>query len=162
MRCLSARVGQATPTQSPPELLDAAILFAPVGALVPAALRVVRKGGRVVCGGIHMSDIPQFPYSLLWEERQIRLSRQPDATGRGRISRDCPTRGRTDDDACVPVPTRQRRVGGPAGRPLPRGRCACAELAAGGALGQANRMRQMTIAPDQGCSISVGPRCSGK
>lgn len=58
-------------SQSPPESLDAAILFAPVGALVPAALRVVRKGGRVVCGGIHMSDIPQFPYSLLWEERQI-------------------------------------------------------------------------------------------
>lgn len=56
----------------PPELLDAAILFAPVGALVPAALRAVRKGGRVVCGGIHMSDIPQFPYRLLWEERQIR------------------------------------------------------------------------------------------
>ena len=58
-------------SQSPPASLDAAILFAPVGALVPAALRVVRKGGRVVCGGIHMSDIPQFPYSLLWEERQI-------------------------------------------------------------------------------------------
>jgi len=51
--------------------LDAAILFAPVGALVPAALRAVHKGGRVVCGGIHMSDIPQFPYRLLWEERQI-------------------------------------------------------------------------------------------
>jgi propanol-preferring alcohol dehydrogenase len=58
-------------SQSPPESLDAAILFAPVGALVPAALRVVRKGGRVVCGGIHMSDIPQFPYNLLWEERQV-------------------------------------------------------------------------------------------
>jgi propanol-preferring alcohol dehydrogenase len=57
--------------QSPPHPLDAAILFAPVGALVPAALRAVRKGGRVVCGGIHMSDIPQFPYSLLWEERQL-------------------------------------------------------------------------------------------
>jgi propanol-preferring alcohol dehydrogenase len=56
----------------PPEPLDAAILFAPVGALVPAALRAVRKGGRVVCGGIYMSDIPQFPYRLLWEERQIR------------------------------------------------------------------------------------------
>jgi propanol-preferring alcohol dehydrogenase len=56
----------------PPEPLDAAILFAPVGALVPAALRAVRKGGRVVCGGIHMSDIPQFAYRLLWEERQIR------------------------------------------------------------------------------------------
>jgi propanol-preferring alcohol dehydrogenase len=55
----------------PPELLDAAILFAPVGALVPAALRAVRKGGRVVCGGIHMSDIPSFPYRILWEERRV-------------------------------------------------------------------------------------------
>ncbi len=56
---------------TPPEPLDAAILFAPVGALVPAALAAVRKGGRVVCGGIHMSDIPSFPYSLLWEERSV-------------------------------------------------------------------------------------------
>lgn len=55
----------------PPEPLDAAIIFAPVGALVPAALRAVRKGGRVVCGGIHMSDIPSFAYRLLWEERQV-------------------------------------------------------------------------------------------
>jgi propanol-preferring alcohol dehydrogenase len=57
--------------EAPPEPLDAAIIFAPVGALVPAALRAVRKGGRVVCGGIHMSDIPSFPYALLWEERQV-------------------------------------------------------------------------------------------
>ncbi len=57
--------------QQPPEPLDAAIIFAPVGSLVPLALKAVRKGGRVVCGGIHMSDIPQFPYDLLWEERQI-------------------------------------------------------------------------------------------
>lgn len=56
---------------SPPEQLDAAIIFAPVGSLVPAALKAVRKGGRVVCAGIHMSDIPSFPYSLLWEERQL-------------------------------------------------------------------------------------------
>ena len=55
----------------PPEPLDSAIIFAPVGALVPAALRAVRKGGRVVCGGIHMSDIPSFPYRILWEERQL-------------------------------------------------------------------------------------------
>jgi propanol-preferring alcohol dehydrogenase len=55
----------------PPEPLDAAILFAPVGALVPAALAALRRGGRVVCAGIHMSDIPSFPYSLLWQERSI-------------------------------------------------------------------------------------------
>jgi len=58
--------------EAPPEPLDAAIIFAPVGALVPAALRAVRKGGTVVCGGIHMSDIPGFPYALLWEERTVR------------------------------------------------------------------------------------------
>jgi propanol-preferring alcohol dehydrogenase len=57
--------------EAPPELLDAAIIFAPAGALVPAALRAVRKGGIVVCGGIHMSDIPSFPYRDLWEERTI-------------------------------------------------------------------------------------------
>jgi propanol-preferring alcohol dehydrogenase len=55
----------------PPEPLDCAIIFAPVGALVPAALKAVRKGGRVVCAGIHMSDVPSFPYRLLWEERQV-------------------------------------------------------------------------------------------
>jgi propanol-preferring alcohol dehydrogenase len=57
--------------EAPPEPLDAAILFAPVGALVPAALRQVRKGGRVICAGIHMSDIPSFPYADLWGERAI-------------------------------------------------------------------------------------------
>jgi propanol-preferring alcohol dehydrogenase len=56
---------------APPCELDAAIIFAPVGDLVPTALKAVRKGGRVVCGGIHMSDIPSFPYRLLWQERQI-------------------------------------------------------------------------------------------
>ena len=57
--------------EMPSEPLDAAIIFAPVGALVPPALKAVKKGGRVVCGGIHMSDIPRFPYALLWEERQL-------------------------------------------------------------------------------------------
>ncbi len=57
---------------TPPEPLDAAILYAPVGALVPAALRAVRKGGTVVCAGIHMSDIPEFPYDILWGERTVR------------------------------------------------------------------------------------------
>lgn len=55
----------------PPEPLDAALIFAPAGELIPAALRAVRKGGTVVCGGIHMSDIPSFPYAELWEERSI-------------------------------------------------------------------------------------------
>jgi propanol-preferring alcohol dehydrogenase len=59
-------------TERAPVELDAALIFAPVGALVPLALRAVRKGGVVVCGGIHMSDIPQFPYSILWGERQLR------------------------------------------------------------------------------------------
>jgi propanol-preferring alcohol dehydrogenase len=56
----------------PPQPLDTALIFAPVGALVPAALRAVRKGGTVVCAGIHMSDIPSFPYALLWGERTLR------------------------------------------------------------------------------------------
>ena len=58
--------------EAPPEELDAAIIFAPVGALVPAALRAVAKGGVVVCAGIHMSDIPSFPYEILWGERVVR------------------------------------------------------------------------------------------
>jgi propanol-preferring alcohol dehydrogenase len=58
--------------EQPPEELDAAIVFAPVGALIPAALRAVRKGGVVVAGGIHMSDVPSFPYRILWGERVVR------------------------------------------------------------------------------------------
>jgi len=57
--------------ETPDQPLDAAIIYAAAGELVPAALRAVRKGGRVVCAGIHMSDIPSFPYALLWEERQL-------------------------------------------------------------------------------------------
>ncbi len=57
--------------EAPPERLDAAIIYATAGELAPAALRAVRKGGRVVCAGIHMSDIPSFPYAILWEERQL-------------------------------------------------------------------------------------------
>jgi alcohol dehydrogenase, propanol-preferring len=59
-------------TALPPEPVDAALIFAPVGSLVPAALAATRKGGTVVCGGIHMSDIPAFPYRILWEERVLR------------------------------------------------------------------------------------------
>jgi propanol-preferring alcohol dehydrogenase len=61
-----------TSGDAPPRELDAAVIFAPVGSLVPKALAVVRKGGVVVCGGIHMSDIPSFPYALLWGERSLR------------------------------------------------------------------------------------------
>jgi propanol-preferring alcohol dehydrogenase len=58
--------------EMPPEPLDAALVFAPVGSLVPAALKATIKGGMVVCGGIHMSDIPSFPYNILWGERAVR------------------------------------------------------------------------------------------
>jgi propanol-preferring alcohol dehydrogenase len=57
--------------QAPPEPLDAAIIYAPIGPLIPAALRVVKPGGRVVCAGIHMTDIPSFPYAFLWGERSV-------------------------------------------------------------------------------------------
>ena len=73
---------------TPPVELDAALIFAPVGGLVPLALAAVRKGGSVVCGGIHMSDIPAFPYRLLWEERDLLLGRQPDPAGCDRIPGD--------------------------------------------------------------------------
>jgi len=72
---LAHRLGAAwvgTSAEPPPRLLDAAILFAPAGELVPAALRAVDRGGTVVCAGIHMTDIPSFPYALLWGERSIR------------------------------------------------------------------------------------------
>jgi alcohol dehydrogenase, propanol-preferring len=59
-------------SEHPPEELDAAIIFAPAGELVPVALRALVKGGVVVCGGIHMSDIPSFPYEILWGERMVR------------------------------------------------------------------------------------------
>ncbi len=61
-----------TSAEPPPAPLDAAILFAPAGELVPAALRAVDRGGTVVCAGIHMTDIPAFPYALLWGERSVR------------------------------------------------------------------------------------------
>ncbi|HQR30595.1 MAG TPA: alcohol dehydrogenase, partial [Anaeromyxobacteraceae bacterium] len=72
---LARRLGVAwvgASSDTPPRPLDAAILFAPAGELVPAALRAVERGGTVVCGGIHMSDIPSFPYSTLWGERTLR------------------------------------------------------------------------------------------
>ncbi|MGA3159155.1 MAG: zinc-dependent alcohol dehydrogenase family protein [Steroidobacteraceae bacterium] len=73
-RAFATRLGAAWAggsDEQPPEPLDAAIIFAPVGSLVPTALRATRKGGRVVCAGIHMSDIPSFPYELLWNERSV-------------------------------------------------------------------------------------------
>jgi len=90
---------------APPEPLDAALIFAPVGALVPEALSRTAKGGAVVCGGIHMSDIPAFPYSILWEERTVRsvanLTRR-DAEEFLAIAPDVPVRTHT-----VPMPLAQ-------------------------------------------------------
>ena len=84
--------------ESPSEPLDAAIIFAPVGDLVPAALEAVRPGGTVVCAGIHMSDIPSFPYRILWEERTLRsvanLTRR-DATEFLEVAREVPVMART-------------------------------------------------------------------
>ncbi len=81
--------------EPPPEPLDAAIIFAPVGALIPAALRAVEKGGVVVCAGIHMSDVPSFPYDILWGERTVRsianLTRR-DGEEFFRVVRDVPLR----------------------------------------------------------------------
>ena len=70
-RTLGARWSGSS-EDAPPEPLDCAIIYAPVGSLVPLALRAVRKGGRVVCAGIHMTDIPTFPYDILWHEREIK------------------------------------------------------------------------------------------
>jgi propanol-preferring alcohol dehydrogenase len=70
--CALGAVWVGASDERPPEELDAALVFAPVGALIPAALRAVRKGGVVVAGGIHMSDIPSFPYHVLWGERVVR------------------------------------------------------------------------------------------
>jgi propanol-preferring alcohol dehydrogenase len=82
----------------PPVELDAAIIYAPVGALVPQALRTLRKGGRAVCAGIHMSDIPSFPYSILWGERQIlsvaNLTRK-DGTDFLKVAREASVRAHT-------------------------------------------------------------------
>jgi propanol-preferring alcohol dehydrogenase len=105
-----------------PEALDAAIIFAPSGELVPAALRAVRKGGTVVCAGIHMSDIPSFPYSLLWGERTLcsvaNLTRED---GRALLAR----------APAVPVHTHVRAY------PLERANTALADLRAGDVRGAA-------------------------
>ena len=102
-------------TEPPPRPLDAAIIFAPVGALVPEALSRVGPGGVVVCAGIHMSDIPSFPYALLWEERVVRsvanLTRQ-DATEFLALAGRCGSR-RTSSNTRSPTPT--ARCDGPGG-----------------------------------------------
>ena len=107
-------------SEAPPEPLDAAIIFAPVGALVPAALAAVAKGGRVVCGGIHMSDIPVFPLFAAVGRAQRRLRRQSDARGRLRAAGTRRAGGRADDDAGLSAGSGQRGAGrfarGTAGR----------------------------------------------
>ena len=106
-----ARTGQARPTSVRLRNLDAAIIFAPVGALVPAALAAVRTGGTVVCGGIHMSDIPSFRYDLLWGERTLcsiaNLTRK-DAAEFMAIAPKVPD---TFDDPAIPARTGKRSTG---------------------------------------------------
>ena len=89
--------------EMPPEKLDAAIIFASVGPLVPAALRALAKGGIVVCGGIHMSDIPSFPYADLWEERVITFGSESDPPRWRRIFRNCATRSSADKTETFPL-----------------------------------------------------------
>ena len=106
--CRSAAPRRRVRTTAPPEPLDAAILFAPVGALVPEALRHVRKGGRVVCGGIHMSDIPAFPYADLWGERSIlSVANLTRADGAEFLARRRPGPGEDEDDS---LSARRRRT----------------------------------------------------
>ena len=104
--------------ESPPEPLDTAIIYATVGDLVPQALRAVRKGARVVCAGIHMSDIPRFPYAILWEERQLVSVANLTPAGRDRIPRAGPENrtDRQDDD--VSVAAGQPGAGGSARGPV--------------------------------------------
>ena len=109
--------GRATPWAPPPEELDAAIIFAPAGELVPAALRAVAPGGTVVCAGIHMSEIPAFPYEILWGERTLRsvanLTRaDADGVPRARAAR---AGAHPRDD--VRARRRRARAGRPARRP---------------------------------------------
>ena len=94
-------------TERAPEQLDAAIIFAPVGSLVPEALASLRKGGRVVCGGIHMSDIPQFPYSLLWERAAVGLGSQSHPGGCTRVPDGSAEGRREDHDPRLPAGGRE-------------------------------------------------------
>lgn len=108
--------------EEPPVPLDAAIIFAPVGSLVPAALKAVAKGGTVVCAGIHMSDIPQFPYSILWEERVVRsVANLTRRDGRAFL----------DVAAKAPIETEIHRY------PLPEANRALADLRSGAITGAA-------------------------
>ena len=110
--------------EPPPEQLDAAIIFATVGDLVPLALKAIRKGGRVVCAGIHMSDIPSFPYALLWEERQLlsvaNLTRQDGVD----FLRKAPEMGIVTHTTTYPLEERKPGPGRFARRPLRRRSCA--------------------------------------
>ena len=107
--------------EAPPEPLDAAIIFAPVGGLVPAALAAVRKGGTVVCGGIHMSDIPSFPYAPAVGGARRPLGREPDPPGRGASSWPWPARAGADRDDDLPAGARQRGARRPADGPAAGG-----------------------------------------
>ena len=105
--------------ETPPEPLDAAILFAPVGELVPAALRAVERGGTVVCAGIHMSDIPSFPYRILWEERVVRSVANLTRSDGEEFLALAPTRAGPDRGRGVPARRGERGARASARRPRP-------------------------------------------
>ncbi len=106
--------GPAAPTRNPPDALDAAIIFAPVGPLVPAALRAVGPGGVVVCAGIHMSDIPAFPYAILWGERVLRSVANLTRARRRGFSRAGAAREGANPAGAVPARGRERGARRPA------------------------------------------------
>jgi hypothetical protein len=108
--------------ERPPQTLDAAIIFATVGDLVPLALKTVHKGGRVVCAGIHMSDIPSFPYRLLWEERQL----VSDAAGWNRLFAPCAGNRHCHRDHALPAQPGEPSPGRPPRRTVRRRRGSCA------------------------------------
>jgi hypothetical protein len=108
----------------PPEQLDAAIIYATVGDLVPLALKAVRKGGRVVCAGIHMSDIPSFPVPNSLGRAAAALGRQPHPAGWDRVPRAGPENGHRRQDDHLSASAGQQGAGGLAGRPVRRRRSA--------------------------------------
>ncbi len=151
-------------TMPPPEPLDAALIFAPVGALVPAALAATKKGGTVVCGGIHMSDIPSFPYGILWEERVLRSVANLTRRDAEEFLALAPQAGMQDRNHPLPAGSGERSACRPAQWRV-AGCCRAGALTRGGsaALDPAPRLRDRQL-PDpnngQPCSSRFSLNCA--